>query len=72
MRDACAMRRTGVPGLAVAVVHDDKVVYLKGYGVRKVGTNQRVDADTVFMLASVSKPLGASVVAIAGRAVSGS
>src|SRR5215211_5584483 len=27
--------RTGVPGMAVAVVHDDKVVYAKGFGVRK-------------------------------------
>lgn len=57
------MARTGVPGMAIAVVHDDKVVYAKGFGVRKVGTNQRVDANTVFQLASVSKPLGATVIA---------
>src|SRR5436309_1389636 len=44
-------RKTGVPGIAIAVVHNDKVVYLKGFGVRKAGTNQRVDADTVFDLA---------------------
>ena len=29
--------KTGVPGLAIAVVHADKVVYLKGFGVREVG-----------------------------------
>jgi CubicO group peptidase (beta-lactamase class C family) len=64
------LRKTGVPGLSVAVVHNDKVVYLKGFGVRKAGTNQRVDADTVFELASVSKPLGATVVAaLVGRGV---
>ena len=57
------LRRTGVPGLAVAVVHDDKVVYAKGFGVRKVGTDERVDKNTVFQLASVSKPLGATVIA---------
>jgi CubicO group peptidase (beta-lactamase class C family) len=57
------LRRTGVPGLAVAVVHDDKVVYAKGFGVRKVGTDERVDENTVFQLASVSKPLGATVIA---------
>jgi len=57
------MRQTGVPGLAVAVVHDDRVVYAKGFGVRKVGTDERVDANTVFQLASVSKPLGATVIA---------
>src|SRR4051812_14012011 len=57
------LQRTGVPGLAVAVVHDDKVVYAKGFGVRKVGTDERVDKNTVFQLASVSKPLGATVIA---------
>jgi CubicO group peptidase (beta-lactamase class C family) len=57
------LRRTDVPGLAVAVVHDDKVVYAKGFGVRRVGTDERVDENTVFQLASVSKPLGATVIA---------
>jgi CubicO group peptidase (beta-lactamase class C family) len=57
------LRRTGVPGLAVAVVRDDKVVYAKGFGVRRVGTDERVDENTVFQLASVSKPLGATVIA---------
>src|SRR5215208_6850336 len=36
------MQRTGVPGMAIAVVHDDKVVYAKGFGVRKVGSPGRV------------------------------
>ena len=60
-----AMRRTGVPGVAVGVVYDDKVLYLKGFGTRKVGTKDRVGADTVFQLASVSKPLASTVVAAA-------
>ncbi|WP_374116627.1 serine hydrolase [Streptomyces gilvus] len=60
-----AMHRTGVPGIAVGVVYDDKVMYLKGFGVRKVGTKDRVGADTVFQLASVSKPLASTVVAAA-------
>ncbi|MFC8508567.1 serine hydrolase [Streptomyces sp. NPDC057411] len=58
-----AMRRTGVPGAAVAVVHDGKVVKLTGYGVRKAGETAAVDADTVFQLASVSKPIASTVVA---------
>jgi CubicO group peptidase (beta-lactamase class C family) len=57
------MQRTGVPGLAVAVVRGDEVVYAKGFGVRALGSPQRVDADTVFMLGSISKPIGATVVA---------
>jgi len=62
------MRKTGVPGVAIAVVHNDKVVFLKGYGVRKIGANARIDANTVFELASVSKPVGAAVIAgVVGR-----
>jgi CubicO group peptidase (beta-lactamase class C family) len=58
-----AMAKTGTPGVAVAVVHKGKTVFAKGYGVRKVGKPAAVDADTVFQLASVSKPIGATVVA---------
>ncbi len=54
---------SGIPGMAVAVVHGGKVVYSKGFGVRSVVTKEKVDADTVFQLASVSKPIGATVVA---------
>jgi CubicO group peptidase (beta-lactamase class C family) len=57
------MQKTGVPGLAVAVVYQDRVVYLKGFGVRKAGCRASVDADTVFQLASVSKPIASTVVA---------
>ncbi|WP_449345040.1 serine hydrolase [Streptomyces narbonensis] len=57
------MKRTGVPGVSVAVVYEDKVVHLKGYGVREVGKAARIDADTVFQLASVSKPIASTVVA---------
>ncbi len=57
------LARTGMPGLAVAVVHDDKVVYAKGFGVRKVGSPAKVDADTVFQLASLSKSVASTVVA---------
>lgn len=52
-----------VPGLAIVVVHRDKVVFLKGYGRREAGTPGGVDADTVFQLASFSKPITATVVA---------
>jgi CubicO group peptidase (beta-lactamase class C family) len=59
------MQRTGVPGMAVAVVGDDQVVYRRGFGIRKVGSPEPVKANTVFQLASVSKPLGAAVIATA-------
>ncbi len=52
-----------VPGMAIAVVFEDKVVFTKGYGVRETGKSGLVDADTVFQLASVSKSVGSTVVA---------
>jgi CubicO group peptidase (beta-lactamase class C family) len=58
-----AMEKTGIPGMAIAVVYKDQVVYLKGFGVRVAGKRETVDADTVFQLASVSKPIASTVVA---------
>jgi CubicO group peptidase (beta-lactamase class C family) len=57
-----AMRETGVPGIAVAVVWRNKVVFMKGFGVREAGKSAKVGPDTVFELASVSKPLASTVV----------
>ncbi len=57
------MKSSGIPGMAVAVVHDGEVAYAKGFGVTDVRTGAKVDADTVFQLASLSKPVGATVVA---------
>jgi CubicO group peptidase (beta-lactamase class C family) len=54
---------TGVPGMAIAIVFDDTLVYAQGFGVKKLGAADPVDADTVFQLASLSKPLASSVVA---------
>lgn len=52
------LKVTGVPGIAIAVVYQNKTVFAKGFGVREAGKQEPVDADTVFHLASVSKPVG--------------
>lgn len=57
------MSATKIPGMAVAVVHGGRTVYAKGFGVTEVGTDKKVDADTVFPLASMSKPIGSTVIA---------
>ncbi len=57
------LKSTGVPGIAVAVVHHDQVVYKQGFGVREAGKPNRVDADTVFQVASMSKPIASTVLA---------
>lgn len=44
-----------VPGLAIAIVKDGNIVLAKGYGVRDLQEGGKVDADTVFGIASISK-----------------
>lgn len=44
-----------VPGIAVAVVKNGKVVLAKGYGVKTIGTNDKVDSKTNFSIASNTK-----------------
>ena len=58
-----AMKRTDLPGLAVGVVYKGKVIYAKGFGVREVGKPGAIDTDTLFLLASVSKPIASTIVA---------
>jgi len=43
------------PGAAVAIVHDSTIVFLKPYGVKKTGSPDSIDVNTVFRIASVSK-----------------
>ncbi len=57
------MRETGVPGIAVAVVHRDEVVFMRGYGLRRLGWPEPIETDTVFQVASVSKPIASTVAA---------
>lgn len=54
-----------VPGAAVVVVQDDKVVFIKGFGVTHQDSSQSVNGDTIFQLASVSKTFTAALMGIA-------
>ena len=47
--------KENIPGLAVVIIKNDKVILMKGYGVKKSGGNDSVDVNTVFRLGSVSK-----------------
>jgi CubicO group peptidase (beta-lactamase class C family) len=51
--------RFRVPGVSVAVIKDFKIDWAKGYGVADVESGIRVDADTMFQAASISKPVAA-------------
>lgn len=50
-----ARRAFDVPGIAVCVIKDGKVIHSKGYGVRSLRTGQPVDENTLFGIASNSK-----------------
>ena len=56
---ARAVRDWGIPGLAIAVVKDDSVVFAKGYGVRELGKAGAVDAGTRFAIGSTTKAMTA-------------
>jgi CubicO group peptidase (beta-lactamase class C family) len=49
--------------MAIAIVYKDEVVYLKGLGVRQAGEAGPVDEETVFLLASLSKPITSTLLA---------
>src|SRR6476620_12456219 len=58
------MKTFDVPGIAVAVVKDGKVIHSKGYGVRSLNTKEKVDDNTLFGIASNSKAFTAATLGI--------
>ena len=50
-----SLKLTSTPGAAIAIIYDSTIIYLKGFGVKNVDTQEPVDVHTVFRLASVSK-----------------
>lgn len=54
------LKTFNVPGIAVAVVKDGKVVHSKGYGVRSIKANKKVDENTLFGVASNTKAFTAA------------
>src|SRR6266853_4664161 len=52
---ARSMKTFDVPGMAIAIVKDGKVVTAKGYGVRKMGETAPVDENTLFGIGSNTK-----------------
>lgn len=58
------VQKKQIPGCAVAVVYQNKIVFMHAYGVRTLGTQERIDLNTVFQLGSVSKPIAATLASI--------
>jgi len=59
-----AMRDWEVPGLAIAVVKEDSVVFARGFGVRELGRPDAVSVNTVFIAASTTKAFTAALMAM--------
>jgi CubicO group peptidase (beta-lactamase class C family) len=63
-RIEAAMQAYGTPGFAVSIVEDGEVVHAKGYGVRRLGSPEPVDADTIFPTGSTGKAVTTAAIAI--------
>ncbi len=59
-----AMKDWEMPGFAVSIVKDDSVIFAKGYGLREYGKEEKVDANTLFVIASCSKAFTTAALAI--------
>ncbi len=59
-----AMQAWKVPGLALVIVKDDKVLHSKGYGVRDIGKPDKVDEHTLFAIGSNTKAFTATAVGL--------
>ena len=58
------LRSFDVPGISVAIVKDGKVIHAKGYGVKSILTNEKVDANSLFGIASNSKAFTSAALAM--------
>lgn len=56
------MGELNVPGVSVAVIHEGRIDWAAGYGVRKAGSGEAVTTQTLFQAASISKPVSGMVV----------
>lgn len=58
------LKTFNVPGIAVAIVKDGKIIHANGYGVKSILTNEKVDANTLFGIASNSKAFTSAALAM--------
>jgi CubicO group peptidase (beta-lactamase class C family) len=59
-----AMNDWGIPGMAVAIVQNDRVVYSKGFGVKVKGDSEPVTPNTIFQIGSTTKAFTAALIAM--------
>jgi len=59
-----AMTNWRIPGAAVCIIKDGKIVLMKGYGIKELGLNDAVDENTLFMIGSNTKAFTATAICI--------
>jgi len=59
-----ALVKWGVPGMAIAIIRNDSIVLMTGYGLRETGKPGKVDENTSFAVASNTKSFTASALAM--------
>src|SRR5689334_21880613 len=59
-----ALKEWPIPGVAVCVVKNGKVVFMKGYGTTEMNGSQKVVENTLFMIGSNSKAFTATAIAM--------
>ncbi|MCJ8208298.1 serine hydrolase [Mucilaginibacter sp. RS28] len=58
-----ALTNWRIPGVAVGIVKDGKIVLMKGYGIKELGVPSKVDQNTLFMIGSNTKAFTATMLA---------
>jgi len=59
-----ALTNWRIPGAAVCIVKDNKIVWMKGYGIKELGQPDKVNINTLFMIGSNTKAFTATALAI--------
>ncbi|TSJ43608.1 serine hydrolase [Mucilaginibacter corticis] len=59
-----ALTNWRIPGVAVCIVKDNKVVLMRGYGIKELGLPDKVDENTLFMIGSNTKAFTATAIAM--------
>ena len=59
-----ALTNWRVPGIAICIIKDDKIVVSRGYGIKELGLADRVDENSLFMIGSNTKAFTATALAM--------
>lgn len=58
------MAASGIPGVAIGIVAEDRLLHARGFGTREAGGTVPVDADTLFQIGSITKSFAAGTEAV--------